>query len=230
MASQNLTCSVIACDRDAFARGWCRGHYARWFKTGDVRADEPLRTAIPVDMKRCPECEEVKPLGAFGASATRSQGVKAWCKPCEKTLKTTKWRDGIYAYQAQWRKANPEKTARYGRNYARNNRDKIKAKNARLKERKPELYAAIARAGDANRRARERNAPGKATAEQVAARWAYYGGKCWMCGRPAVETDHVKPLAAGGSHWPSNLRPACRSCNSIKRARWPFKPEEVRAA
>ncbi len=34
----------------------------------------------------------------------------------------------------------------------------------------------------------------------------------------------VKPLAKGGSHWASNLRPACRSCNSRKGDRWPFTP------
>jgi 5-methylcytosine-specific restriction endonuclease McrA len=55
----------------------------------------------------------------------------------------------------------------------------------------------------------------------LAARWAYYGGMCWMCGAPAEGWDHVKPLARGGhpTHG-ANLRPACTPCNSSKGAAW----------
>jgi 5-methylcytosine-specific restriction endonuclease McrA len=28
----------------------------------------------------------------------------------------------------------------------------------------------------------------------------------------------VIPLSVGGTNWPANLRPACRSCNSAKGA------------
>jgi 5-methylcytosine-specific restriction endonuclease McrA len=62
---------------------------------------------------------------------------------------------------------------------------------------------------------------GKITATDIAAKWAYWGGLCWMCGARATETDHVKPLAKGGAHLLCNLRPICRSCNSRKKARWP---------
>ena len=74
------------------------------------------------------------------------------------------------------------------------------------------------------RRARKLAAPGAeyATKDMIASRWQMYGGSCWMCGKEAVATDHVKPLSAGGSHFPSNLRPACTSCNSSKSAKWPY--------
>lgn len=58
------------------------------------------------------------------------------------------------------------------------------------------------------------------TADQRAAKIAYWGGKCWMCGSPATSIDHIKPLIAGGPHILANLRPACRSCNSSKGGRW----------
>ncbi len=41
-----------------------------------------------------------------------------------------------------------------------------------------------------------------------------YGHVCWKCGRFAGSVDHVIARALGGSHDPSNLRPACSSCNS----------------
>ncbi len=53
-------------------------------------------------------------------------------------------------------------------------------------------------------------------------RWDLYGGRCWMCGGEATHVDHVKPLSKGGAHILCNLRPACSSCNSRKRDRWPF--------
>lgn len=74
----------------------------------------------------------------------------------------------------------------------------------------------------AKRKAHKLAAEGHATPEQVAARWAYYGGRCWMCGGIATSIDHVKPLAKGGSNWPANLRPACRPCNSAKKHTWPW--------
>ena len=46
---------------------------------------------------------------------------------------------------------------------------------------------------------------------------------CWMCGAEATEIDHVKPLSAGGSNWPANLRPACHPCNRAKSNHWPLR-------
>lgn len=66
------------------------------------------------------------------------------------------------------------------------------------------------------RLARKRGAPGRATPDQLTARWNYYGGRCWMCFAEAKEFDHVIPLAGGGPNWPSNLRPACSPCNLRK--------------
>lgn len=79
-------------------------------------------------------------------------------------------------------------------------------------------------ANDTNRRRLELRADGFATRAQIKARVAFYGGLCWICRAvPYQAIDHVKPLARGGSNWPANLRPACKSCNSRKGARWPFE-------
>ena len=46
------------------------------------------------------------------------------------------------------------------------------------------------------------------------ATFARYGHVCYRCGGYANTVDHVLPVALGGTHEPSNLRPACGPCNS----------------
>lgn len=65
------------------------------------------------------------------------------------------------------------------------------------------------------RRASERGAAGKASAEQIAARYEYHGNRCIYCGCGGKMTlEHIIPLSHGGTHWPANLAPACHMCNS----------------
>lgn len=55
---------------------------------------------------------------------------------------------------------------------------------------------------------------------QLEQRLSMFGNRCWMCGVDADTVDHVKPLKLNGLDCLSNLRPACRSCNSSKKASW----------
>lgn len=105
--------------------------------------------------------------------------------------------------------------------YGRVNRQKI-TEQARLRRL---AYPEVAKANSQRRRARKRNAAGTCSPAQLAARIQYHGGQCWVCKAPWEQIDHVKPLAKGGSNWPGNLRPICRSCNYGKRDSWPVTPE-----
>ena|SRR5712664_880068 len=69
------------------------------------------------------------------------------------------------------------------------------------------------------RRARKVDAAGSCSSEQLVARIAVFGWRCWMCGDPWEHIDHVIPLARGGTNWPANLRPACGRCNRRKHAK-----------
>jgi len=82
----------------------------------------------------------------------------------------------------------------------------------------------------ARRRARQAEAEGAeyTTAEHRQARWKLYKGRCYLCGKPATDIDHVIPLSRGGPEWPANLRPICRHCNSKKHANWPYDFEKHR--
>ncbi len=70
---------------------------------------------------------------------------------------------------------------------------------------------------------RQRAAAGTYTEEQWQARIDFYGRRCYLCGcdwdaLPSKQkhVEHVIPLSRGGINWPSNLRPACESCNLRK--------------
>lgn len=219
-------CSVDTCVGRVHAKGMCQGHYRRNAKHGTPLIGRPLASMVPAGQAWCSHCETLKPTSEFPKANDRPSGTASYCRVCTMNLRATRYRSTIYAQQKRWRDANPGKATEYSRRYADRNPEKRAALRARLLAANPALYARSARASDAARRAREKGAPGVATTEQIAARWDYYGGKCWMCGAAATEIDHVKPLAKGGSHWPANLRPACRSCNSKKRAQWPY-PLEV---
>jgi 5-methylcytosine-specific restriction endonuclease McrA len=95
------------------------------------------------------------------------------------------------------------------------NPDRYHAYISRWYASRPGAYTLKAR----NRRARMAQAPGMCTMAQQLGRWAMWGDKCWLCGTSATATDHVKPIAKGGSNWPANLRPICKPCNSRKGAR-----------
>lgn len=126
----------------------------------------------------------------------------------------------VKAAASKWRSANADKVRAARVAYRAENIDRIRALMAAWNRQNRDRKAA----NESRRRAALAAACGAATAEQIAARWDYYGGKCWICGASATTTDHVKPLSRGGSHWPANLRPACGPCNFGKQDTWPFVP------
>lgn len=75
---------------------------------------------------------------------------------------------------------------------------------------------------------RTRVRPGYRTAYRdpayIQAKGALRGAPCWMCGAPSDTVDHLTPLAAGGTNHPSNLAPACRTCNSSRGATHAIHP------
>lgn len=171
--------------------------------------------------KQCAACGLTLPASAFYSDKRRRDGLYSNCRTCHRKIT-----DG-------WKTGNREAVTRINRTSARRNATKrAAAQRAYRSANRAAQLAAAARWKSANRarataleairRGRKANASGTATPEQVAARVAYYGGKCWMCGAPWQQIEHVKPLAKGGPNWPANLRPACTPCNLSKGSRWPL--------
>lgn len=130
------------------------------------------------------------------------------------------------AYRDQWRKLNPDKVTATGKKHDSANAEKRREHCRKWHHANPEKAFAKAkrwreankektRATSSARRALAKNAAGYdyTTVDHIKARWLMFGGRCWICDRVADHTDHVIPLCVGGSHWPSNLRPACAKCN-----------------
>lgn len=139
-----------------------------------------------------------------------SGGAPTFCSVCGRKASARRLCANHYK---QWQyRQNPEKyrawekrrRARDGERVRAADRERYRA-NAEAVKRRARIY-----------RARRQGAPGRATDAQIAARFAYWGNRCWMCGGPAESVDHFIPVSRGGTNWPANLRPACRSCNSRK--------------
>jgi 5-methylcytosine-specific restriction endonuclease McrA len=143
---------------------------------------------------------------AYTPENTYSNHGKRECRTCKRERK------------AAWDATHKAEQRAYFLAYYPLHREEILANNYRWMRVDPERTKLKNQVSNARRK----EAPGHCTPEQLAARIAFFGGKCWMCGAPWEHIDHVKPLAKGGSNWPANLRPACSTCNLRKSDQWPL--------
>ena len=103
-----------------------------------------------------------------------------------------------------WRKANPDRALAANRAWALANPDKVRALQLL-------------------RNHRSCTAAGVSTAEQIEARILFFGAVCAYCGGPYEHLEHAIPLSRGGTNWPANLRPSCRTCNLTKGTKTVFE-------
>lgn len=141
---------------------------------------------------------------------------------------------------SRWRRANKVREKELTLEYRTRNKDTLREKQREIRAANPEKLRQMRAARYAKdpekyrlyvafRSSRIRGLPGReyTTAALVKGRAFVWGLKCWCCGGPYQAIDHVKPVAKGGSHWPSNLRPICSSCNARKKDRWPLSKEDI---
>lgn len=195
-------------------------------------------TATAVEGRACLTCGTFKPWSDFPLGKG-TNGRRGHCKPCHSAANveynrrnpdkanaaTTAWRsrnpEAVAAQKRAWRLANPEKVRAEKRRHSLKHSPHIVARVQAWRKNNPEKVAEYER----RRRTRKRNGGGLdyTTLEHVRQRVALYGGICFYCrAAPGVEIDHRIALARGGSHWPANLVPACRSCNARKNAKHPL--------
>lgn len=178
---------------------------------------------------RCDECKAATAAYQRERRAARKasiQGDESWhgtlsgytnyqcrCAECSSAWTTYGrgwWSDRERAnrYAADWRDKNREKSRASVRKWAQANPDKCR-RNEELRRARKSAVQTV-----------------PFTSEQLKQKWLYYGDKCYLCGKPADASDHVKPIAKGGGHLLANLKPACTPCNSAKRDTWPYAKQE----
>ncbi len=126
------------------------------------------------------------------------------------------------ATAAAWRAAHPEKKSakrQYAKRHYRENTERRKRQMSAWWAAHPQAHVLY----EMRRRLRKILNGGGCNLVRLQARIDFYGGRCWIpgCAKPYEAIDHVIPLAKGGSNWPANLRPICKSHNSQKRDMMP---------
>lgn len=194
------------------------------------------------ETRMCSKCGKNLPLERFGRDK-RSGFPLRQCKGCRSQANSA-WnrahRDRTDAATRRWRAKNPEKVAAHKRAWRLTNPDRVRAhKRTEYERHGDKIKARVKRwrlenqdlknAANARRRAVHAKAAGTGytTAAHIAARVDLYGGLCVYCGKRWESIDHRIPLARGGSHWPANLIPVCKSCNSRKHDRTEREFREV---
>lgn len=202
--SHERSCAAPGCLRARHQRGpYCGTHKSRFVVHGSL--DPHAWKVAQPGHKVCRGCREEKPVCQFAVARREKDGLCDRCKDCQREHRAAN-RDVMQA----WREANRDRILAYNRAYEPRLREVVNARNAAI---------------------RARTVP--FTIEQLEARFAYYGHRCWICRAPAEHADHVKPIAAGGWHALCNIRPACARCNQRKNKTWPLTSadlERIRAA
>lgn len=162
--------------------------------------------------------------------ARRSHANESKAKKAEWAKKNRK-REAESKRRRYWANVEEQRAAARRRAAKKRLEDPLYAtrKTKEWAQQNPERHREIVRLAEQRRRARKLGRSLLFSREQLEAKMAYWGNRCWMCGGDFESVDHVKPLSKGGLDALCNLRPACGSCNSRKGATWPL-PDTRRAA
>lgn len=179
-----------------------------------------------IPRKRCAMCHEFLPITIFHLNKNGKYGRGSHCRPCRKRYNQQK---DVIQRRRVHRQQNREYFRQVDREFRSRHRDQRKANNKSYKQahkaeidayRKTPKAKAAVRLGKIRWRTRNANAKGRFTIDQFFARCEFYGWCCYLCRKPltfdTVAIEHRIPLSRGGTNWPANLAPSCRSCNSKK--------------
>jgi 5-methylcytosine-specific restriction endonuclease McrA len=175
---------------------------------------------VIVNLRKCNDCKIEKTLNEFHPNRS---GYCKRCRSCENIRRRRLYKENenrrkrILEANRKSRETNGrylDKRKVYDQKYIEKNKDKVRCSKRAWDRRNPEAVRMKVR----NRRSKIRKLSGRCTPTQWMDRLAYYGGKCRYCGCSGKMTaDHRVPISRGGTGFPSNLVPACLSCNSRKR-------------
>jgi 5-methylcytosine-specific restriction endonuclease McrA len=118
--------------------------------------------------------------------------------------------------RSAWRKANPEKHREEQRQCYARNKLEIGLRISLFKSAHPKRACMYT----ATRNTRKTQAGGFTTPAQWLRICRAVKFRCLCCSkRKRLTVDHVIPICKGGTSWPNNLQPLCKTCNSKKRTK-----------
>lgn len=153
-----------------------------------------------------------------------------------RTRHREKHADELRAKRQEWREKHPDKVKWQTKDYYERNKDKRREAKKQWREANKDRINAhrrewkkanreLVRLKSQARRAKERNAPGSYTIEDLREIMTLQHGKCLYCGRDLNEgysVDHFMPLHHGGTNSKDNIVLCCKSDNSSKGAKMPW--------
>jgi 5-methylcytosine-specific restriction endonuclease McrA len=155
-------------------------------------------------MKECSSCKTSKTLESFNKRRASNDGLSPICKECKAQASRTYYlpnKDTYIEKAKAWGTANPERRKEIERRYRKTHRQQqnLRTTNYRARKRRASM-GWDADIGWWN-----------ALLDKFDSRCAY----CRKAGKMTL--DHIHPIARGGLHDPSNIVPACETCNYTKR-------------
>ena len=93
-----------------------------------------MNSCNKVQSKVCTKCSVERSLSEYSPDKRAKDGLNTECKPCKSArgrIYRAENRDARNKARKRWHKNNPEKSAEWARNYQKNNKGKIAAKNAK---------------------------------------------------------------------------------------------------
>ena len=162
-----------------------------------------------VKTKRCPKCERVLPITEFNKSKSRKDGLRSYCKECQKAMQAEyrqAHKDAIRKQKAEYYQAHKDKIAEY----RQANKDKIAEY---YDPQKNQLGWAKMMVNGYRKMDRER---GFDTSQTISAEWflkniAYR--KCAHCGKQGIGLIGCNRLDNTKGHTIDNVEPCCFKCN-----------------
>lgn len=162
-----------------------------------------MRHSGRMKTKTCKACGRAKPVPQFQQSSwIGPDGERARIGKCN----ACRWEErkvSMMMWPAEKQKAEKQRWQKAARAWDARNPASVQARHCNL-------------------HAKRLGTTGRLTAPQVASVWTEWSGLCWVCGSPAQEVDHVRPInrRAGGTNTPDNIRPICRECNQKRSHGW----------
>ena len=197
------TCKFEGCDRKHNSHGLCEAHY------------QQLRRGIPLKPIR----RRVIGAGCDSPGCDKPHHANGFCDPhYQQSRRPEPYRfDPRFCSFPGCDKKHDSRGLCVGHSQQRAKGNPLTPLRPKNKVgRDPERRKLSAQIGSRRRYERKANAVGFCTQIQLEARLAYYGYHCAYCPGPFEHIDHVIPLSKGGTGWPANLVPACKSCNLSK--------------